>query len=107
MSTLMGDRIRELRKDMGLTLDQLASKAECSKSYVWELENRNPPRPSAEKLSAIATVLNTTVDFLIGTPVSSEDDLSDSERVFFRKFRDLSPERQSDLQIMLDMWTEK
>lgn len=107
MSTPMGERIRKRRKEKGLTLDQLATKAECSKSYVWELENRDPPRPSAEKLSAIAAVLETTVDFLIGTPVNRKNDLTHEEIVFFRKFRGLPPRRRRDLHAMLDALEKK
>ena len=44
----LGDRIRNLRKEKGLTLDQLAEQSGSSKSYIWELENKSPPRPSAE-----------------------------------------------------------
>ena len=47
----LGDRIRNLRKEKGLTLDQLAEQSGSSKSYIWELENKSPPRPSAEKLA--------------------------------------------------------
>src|ERR1700758_2216315 len=61
-----GQRIKELRTTKGLTLDQLAQETGSSKSYIWELENKNPPRPSAEKLSAIAGALEVTVDYLIG-----------------------------------------
>lgn len=44
LTTPMGDRIAAARKGKGLTLDQLAEKSGCSKSYIWELENKNPPR---------------------------------------------------------------
>ena len=67
MPQTFGEKIRALRKENGLTLDQLADKTESSKSYIWELENKNPPRPSAEKLSAIAGALGVTVDYLIGS----------------------------------------
>ncbi len=49
-----GEKIKELRKKAGLTLDQLAEMTGSSKSYVWEVENKNPPRPSAEKIDRIA-----------------------------------------------------
>ncbi len=52
-----GERIKKLRTQKGLTLDQLAQETASSKSYIWELENKNPPRPSAEKLSSIASAL--------------------------------------------------
>ncbi len=106
MATSMGDRIRDRRKSKGLTLEQLANKAKCSKSYIWELENKNPPRPSADKLAAIASVLNTTVDVLIGTPLSSEDDLLPEDKAFFRKFVELGPDRQETIRKMVDLWDE-
>jgi len=60
----LGEKIRKLRKEKGFTLDKLAELTESSKSYIWELENKNPPRPSAEKLAKIADKLGTTIEFL-------------------------------------------
>ena len=106
MTTQMGQRIRDLRKENGLTLDQLAVKAGCSKGYIWELENKNPPRPSADKLAAIASALDTTVDVLIGTPINTEEDLSPEDKVFFRKFVGLDPDKQMTMRKMLDLWDD-
>lgn len=58
-------RIKGLRKHRGLTLEQLGDASGSSKSYIWELENNAPPRPSAVKLSAIAVALGTTSDYLL------------------------------------------
>ncbi len=107
MTTPMGDRIRERRKLKKFTLDQLASKAGCTKGYIWELENKNPPRPSAEKLAAIASALDTTVDVLIGTQINTEDELSQADKVFFRKFVKLPEHRQDDIRKMLDLWDDE
>ena len=41
-------------------LDQLADATESSKSYMWELENKDDPKPSADKLARIAAVLDVT-----------------------------------------------
>lgn len=106
MTTPMGDRIRQRRKEKGFTLDQLATKSKCTKGYIWELENKNPPRPSAEKLAAIASALDTTVDVLIGTPINTEDDLSPENKVFFRKFVGLDPDKQNTMRKMLDLWDD-
>ena len=57
MAAAIGERIKELRDGKGYTLDELAKLTDSSKSYIWELENRNPPRPSAEKLARIAEAL--------------------------------------------------
>lgn len=67
-----------------MTLDQLAQVTGSSKSYIWELENKNPPRPSAEKLSAIATALGVTVDYLLGTDDQTLEAAED--KAFFRQY---------------------
>lgn len=79
-----GDRIKALRTERGLTLEQLAQATGSSKSYIWELENKNPPRPSAEKLSAIATALDVTVDYLLGADEQTLDTAED--KAFFRQY---------------------
>jgi transcriptional regulator with XRE-family HTH domain len=82
-----GARIKELRMGKGLTLEQLAQATGSSKSYIWELENKDPPRPSAEKLSEIATALGVTVDYLIGR---DEQTLAQAEdKAFFRDYSEL------------------
>ena len=65
MVNILGDKIRDLRKEKKLTLDKLAELTGSSKSYIWELENKNPPRPSAEKLSKIAEQLGVTIEYLL------------------------------------------
>jgi len=98
MSVTFGERIRDRRKELGLTLDQLAAASESSKSYVWELENKNPPRPSAEKLAAIAKALQVTVDWLIGTDDQTLEVAED--KAFFRAYSGLPPETRRQLREM-------
>lgn len=107
MATPMGERIRALRKERGYTLDQLAQAAGSSKSYVWELENKAPPRPSAEKLARIAEVLGTTVDALIGTRISSADELSPEDKIFFRKYTGLPDADKAKVRRMIDLWDDE
>lgn len=80
----LGQKIKELRTKKGLTLEQLAQATGSSKSYIWELENKNPPRPSAEKLAEIAKALEVTTDYLIGR----DQTLQEAEDIAF--FRDYS-----------------
>ena len=40
MANLLGAKIKELRKEKGLTLEQLAELIGSGKSYIWELENK-------------------------------------------------------------------
>jgi DNA-binding XRE family transcriptional regulator len=39
----LGDKIRALRKEKKLSLEQLAELTDSSKSYIWELENKDDP----------------------------------------------------------------
>ena len=87
MQKTFGDRIKERRTALKLTLEQLAQATNSSKSYVWELENKNPPRPSAEKLSAIARALDVTVDWLMGADDQTLDEAED--KAFYRSYSGL------------------
>lgn len=88
MSTRLGDKIRALRKEQRMTLDALAAAAGMSKSYLWELENKESPRPSAEKLDALGKILGRPVSyFLEEDQVASEED--HLNEAFFRNFKDL------------------
>ena len=100
MSTPLGDKIRAERKRLKLTLDELAQKAESSKSYIWELENRPIVRPSADKISKIADVLGVTVQYLMDdekqTPTKS-----DTDAAFFRRIGKLDPDKRAQLEKFL------
>jgi transcriptional regulator with XRE-family HTH domain len=95
MADKFGKRIKELRTAKNMTLDELAKATGSAKSYVWELENKNPPRPSAEKLSAIAKALGVTVDYLFGRDEQSVGDATDL--AFFREYTGLPPETKDQL----------
>lgn len=106
MSNQLGDKVKSLRKAKGLTLEELATEIGSGKSYVWELENRGVKRPSAEKLAAIAKVLDTTTEYLIDNAMTEPNDKL--RRVaFFRKFDRLDPEDQEKISGIIDAWTRK
>jgi transcriptional regulator with XRE-family HTH domain len=69
-------------------LEQLAELTESSKSYIWELENKDDPKPSAEKISRIAAALKVTTDFLITKSMATPDEAVLDEALF-RKFSQL------------------
>lgn len=100
MATPLGDKIRTLRKKKSYTLDKLAELAESSKSYIWELENKNPPRPSADKIAKIAMALEVTPDYLITETVKVEDA---TDKAFFRKYQSMPPETKDKIRKMLDL----
>ena len=106
MPTALGDKIRELRKKKGLTLDNLAELTESSKSYIWELENKNPPRPSADKIGKIASVLGVTSEYLLDTSEKSPTpDVED--KAFFRKYQKLEPEVKAKIRSIVEVWDKE
>jgi transcriptional regulator with XRE-family HTH domain len=63
----LAERIRNLREDKDLSLDELASMAKISKTYLWELERdtTGSKKPSADVLLRIAKALSTTLADLL------------------------------------------
>lgn len=99
MPNALGEKIQRLRKEKGLTLDKLAALTESSKSYIWELENKNPPRPSAEKLARIANQLEVSIDYLL----DDQDTITEEEAVdakFYREYRKMTPETRKKIRDM-------
>ncbi|MEY9098001.1 transcriptional regulator with XRE-family HTH domain [Sinorhizobium fredii] len=96
----LGARIKALRTEKKFTLEQLADKSGSSKSYIWELENKNPPRPSADKLADIAKALGVTADYLIGSDDKTRKEAEDI--AFFRKYSGLPDETRKVLRDMAE-----
>jgi transcriptional regulator with XRE-family HTH domain len=106
MAMTLGEKVYKLRRARGLTLERLAELSDSSKSYIWELENKNPPRPSAEKISKIAAQLGVTMDYLIDVHQEiSEDDATDE--MFFRMYRQMDPEVKSKIRKIIDLWKDE
>lgn len=102
MTTPLGEKIRALRKTKGYTLDRLAELADSSKSYIWELENKNPPRPSADKVTKIAAALDVTADYLLDLTASVQ--VEDAKDVaFFRKYQGMDPATKDKIRRMADL----
>lgn len=105
MTNVLGDKIRKLRKEKGFTLDKLAELTGSSKSYIWELENKSPPRPSAEKIARIAERLETTIEFLLdGGESVSEGDAADAR--FYRQYKQMDPSTKEKIRRMVKLWGE-
>jgi transcriptional regulator with XRE-family HTH domain len=104
--TPLGKKIRKLRKEKGYTLEKLAELADSSKSYIWELENKDPPRPSAEKVAKIASALGVTSDYLMS---KSENAPSDNvlNEAFFRDYQDLDDQDKERLREIVKAWGKK
>jgi transcriptional regulator with XRE-family HTH domain len=105
LSTAVGDKIRQLRKQKGYTLEKLAELTESSKSYIWELENKNPPRPSADKVARIAAVLGVTSDYLVDS-TDKTNVVEAADQAFFRRYRKMDSATKDKIRRMVDLWGE-
>lgn len=106
MPSLLGDKIRAARTALNMSLEQLATQTGSSKSYVWELENRDNPNPSAEKLAKLAEELRVTIEFLrAGAEVSADEKVKDL--AFFRKYQGLEPKDKEKLRKFVELWDDE
>jgi transcriptional regulator with XRE-family HTH domain len=104
--TALGEKLRELRKKKGYTLEKLAELTDSSKSYIWELENKNPPRPSGEKIAKIAGVLGVTAEYLLD-PTETVAVADATDDAFFRKYRRMDPTTKDKIRRMVDLWDDE
>jgi transcriptional regulator with XRE-family HTH domain len=90
MGSAFGERLRSLREAKGLTLQQVADAAGCTKAYIWELEKRPGQKPSAERIQAIAKVLGVSMGDLMGEPIDVAPEATPADVVFFRQYVNMS-----------------
>jgi transcriptional regulator with XRE-family HTH domain len=93
------EKIREERERLGLSLEELANRIASTKSYVWQMENREVSRPSAEKIFGLAEVFGVSPEYL----------LDDSGRVgrnpdqaLVTRFQKLSTQNKRILEKLMD-----
>lgn len=76
---MIGERLYDLRKDAGMTQDELADLLKISKHSISAYERDKNEPPDAIKI-AIARYFNVTVDYLVG--LSDNPSPSQSENTF-------------------------
>ena len=63
---LIFERLKALRKEQGLSAEQIARKADVSVRHLRRLEAGQRPNTSAVTLARVALALGTTVEYLLG-----------------------------------------
>lgn len=102
MATSFSLRLRRLRKNSSLTMEGLAQAAGISKSYVWELENREVPHLSVKVLVDLAKALGVTTQDLMGEPPPEQASPEDLQ--FFRKYIRMDRADKDRLRTMVDLF---
>jgi len=64
-TTFIGELLKNRRKLLGFSLEQLAKHIDSSKSYVWELEN-SKIEPSGRKVFLLSMALGVPMEFFYG-----------------------------------------
>ena len=105
MASSLGEKIRRHRQQKGYSLDKLAALTDSSKSYIWELEDRDTRKPSGEKLTKIAEALSVTTDYLLDESAEPGEEVV--KEAFFRKLSKLDPEDRKKIEQLVDMWRKK
>lgn len=62
----LGERLRDRRKALKLSLDQVAERAGMSKSYIWEIENGRNKNPTIRTAYVLARALGWTLSDVVG-----------------------------------------
>jgi transcriptional regulator with XRE-family HTH domain len=90
LPTSLAARLRQFREAQGLSLDELASKADLSKTYLWELEKdvASAKKPSADVLLRIAAALSVTIADLLDLPTVSAPEGTVEIPASLQEFRD-------------------
>ncbi|GGA72964.1 helix-turn-helix domain-containing protein [Ornithinibacillus halotolerans] len=95
---MIGENIKKRRKSMGLSLSELAERAEISKSYLSNIERNQNDNPSIQVLVKIAHVLKVDLRSLIG--IESANELIDKEWVdFIEDLRNLGIEKNNLIEL--------
>ncbi|EMI14717.1 transcriptional regulator [Bacillus stratosphericus LAMA 585] len=96
-TTMLSKRLKSVRKNRGLTQEELAKRVKTTKGTISNYENGHST-PSNEMLKDLADALNTTTDYLLGRTetISSNQvayDLNDPElQIAFNAASDFSEE---------------
>lgn len=74
----LGNRIKEVRKNKGITQESLAEMVGCFTSHISNIENFHT-KVSLNLLFAIATALNTSIDALLSDQYENISEVLDNE----------------------------
>jgi XRE family transcriptional regulator, master regulator for biofilm formation len=76
---LIGEKIKQLRKEKKMSISELAEKANVAKSYLSSIERNLQSNPSIQFIEKISAVLGVSVNELINTGESIEIEDLDGE----------------------------
>ncbi|GGA67079.1 helix-turn-helix domain-containing protein [Ornithinibacillus halotolerans] len=76
---MIGEKIKQLRKEKKMSISELAEKANVAKSYLSSIERNLQSNPSIQFIEKVSAVLGVSVNELINTGESVELEDLDGE----------------------------
>lgn len=76
---MIGEKIRELRKQKKMSISELAERAGVAKSYLSSIERNLQSNPSIQFMEKISDVLGVTVNELINDNTNNEPEHLDQD----------------------------
>lgn len=107
MSQGMAQRIKNLRKEKGLTLEQVANIVGVGKSTVRKWETGMIANMRRDKIADLAKALNTTPAYLMGWDEKenlspSKDTLTEGEKLWLELYRKTPEQSRPLLQLLIE-----
>lgn len=98
--TAFGEGVRALRQELGLTIEQLAERADLSNNHVSEIE-RAKTNPRLDTIDALAAALGVSTRALVDGELGEAGTLGAKGREFVAIFEPLPPDLQADVVLLL------
>ena len=76
---MIGEKLSKLRKENGISQEELAEKLNISRQAISKWEN-NESLPDTENLIAIAKLFNVSIDFLVGNKMVDSEQKNSTEK---------------------------
>jgi transcriptional regulator with XRE-family HTH domain len=94
----LGERLKQLRIEKGLTQEQLGKIVGLQKQAIWKYENGNVTNMKASSIKTLADFFGVSPSYLMGyTDVRQEnttEELSDGERMILELFRAIPDDKK-------------
>jgi transcriptional regulator with XRE-family HTH domain len=95
-----GELVRALRQERGLTIEQLAERADLSNNHVSEIE-RAKTNPRLDTIEGLAAALGLSARALVDGGRGTPNGLGAKGREFASFFDQLPPDLQADVMLLL------
>lgn len=96
--TTKGDRLRALRENAGLTLEEVAERLSITRQAIYKYEKNIVTNIPSDKIEALAKLYDSTPEYIMGwDPVDFIVELDDDVKDLIEYKSFLSPESWNDL----------